>query len=421
MKKFICALAVMMMVLPVANASFSDVTESYDYHDAINYVEQKNLVQGYEDGTYKPNTQITRAAFTKILIGAKFTPSEIAACVPTKNFPDVASNEWYAPYVCMAKNEGIITGYQDGTFRPKSNITFAEAAKIVANTYGLEPVGEADIPAHWYVPFVDALSLQAAVPLSITDYKTPITRGEMAETIFGVETDQDYNPDDNTNNTDDTVANPDDNTTDDTVDNTDDSDTSSSTDYKTASSKSEITFSRVIDETDDSSGDLETYKLNINVKISGYLQEIDPMTSHLNTTLDRAFTFKNSNVTWDITGSHETEDDLCNNLWEVESSGSESISDLDVDTGDEKRTMTPASGWGSWAFAYANQGFYTGGPELSLEGHVLLPAVETITLTKMKPSAICGDYDNDQSVSVETIDLALDPIFPLRLSNMTAT
>ncbi|MFA6917860.1 MAG: S-layer homology domain-containing protein [Candidatus Gracilibacteria bacterium] len=432
MKKFICLLALIAMTFPVAHASFSDVSESYDYNNAVNYVQQRSLVQGYEDGTYRPDNQITRAEFTKIIIGARFTQDEIDNCVPTKNFPDVKSDKWYAKYVCVAKNEGIIAGFQDGTFKPINNITFAEAAKIVANSYGLEPVGEADSEAHWYLPFVDALYLQAAVPPSITDYKVPITRGEMAETIFGVETEQGYVPGDGGGTGDNSVDNAGDDSTDDSADDSadnpaDDSanDTSdnppAAPDYKTSSSKSEITFSRVIDTSDDSSGDLLTYKLNINIKISGYIQEIDPTTSLLNMTLDRVFSFKNSKVTWTITGSEKRESEYCTFLYEIDGSGNKPISELNIDSGDEKRTMIPTEGWGSWVLAYADPGFYTNTPELSLEGHVLIPLVETITTTKMTSHSICGDYYNNEMVKVETKNFAIEPVFPLKLNTLNIT
>ncbi|MFH1254608.1 MAG: S-layer homology domain-containing protein, partial [bacterium] len=185
------------MVAQVASAFFSDVSETYTYHDAISYIKDQGIVQGYGDGTYKPDNLITRAEFTKIIILTKYTEDEAENCVPTKKFPDVPAKEWYAKYICLAKNNDIVKGYEDGTYKPNNNISFAEAAKIVANTYGLELTSEADSPEHWYMPFVDALYLQAAVPMTITtDYGKLITRGEMAETIFGVETEQGYTGDD---------------------------------------------------------------------------------------------------------------------------------------------------------------------------------------------------------------------------------
>lgn len=197
MKKIISmfGLLLLAMTIQIAYASFPDVSKNHTYYNAIDYVQEQGIVSGYEDGTFKPDDKINRAEFTKIIIGAIYTSEEIDNCKFEKKFPDVPENEWYAKYIYVARNEGIINGYPDGTFKPGNEINFAEASKIVVNTYGLEPVGTADGEEHWYLPFVDALYLQAAVPLTITDYGVSITRGEMAEVIFGVETEQGYTGD----------------------------------------------------------------------------------------------------------------------------------------------------------------------------------------------------------------------------------
>ena len=191
MKKIICVLGLFMIVTPLAYAGFSDVPSDYQYSPAIDYVKDKGIVDGYTDGTFKPDAKINRAEFTKIIIAAKFTAEEIDSCVPVKKFPDVQNSEWYAKYICVAKNNEIIKGYPDGTFKPDNYINFAEASTIVVGTYELE-FTPTDDPDHWYMPFVDALYLQAAVPITVTDFGKDITRGEMADVIFGVETDQGY-------------------------------------------------------------------------------------------------------------------------------------------------------------------------------------------------------------------------------------
>ena len=180
-----------MTVTPLAYAGFTDVSDDHTYSPAIDYVKDKGIVDGYPDGTYKPDDKINRAEFTKIVIAAKFTSEEIDSCVPAKKFPDVQSSEWYAKYICVAKNNKIIEGYPDGTFKPNNYINFAEASLIVANAYELE-FTPTDDPNHWYMPFVDALYFQAAVPITVVDFGKDITRGEMAYVIFGVETDQGY-------------------------------------------------------------------------------------------------------------------------------------------------------------------------------------------------------------------------------------
>lgn len=161
-------------------ASFLDVEFVNPNYDAIAYVQTQGIVSGYEDGTFGPFKKINRAEFTKILIGAQFTEQEIEACVPKLSFSDVFGNEWFAPYVCEAGNNGIISGYSDGTFRPSDNVNFAEASKILGGAFDYETGTD----AIWYKPFVQALESRGAIPTSICSFDQSISRGDMAEMIY---------------------------------------------------------------------------------------------------------------------------------------------------------------------------------------------------------------------------------------------
>lgn len=161
---------------------FSD-TQSHDYTNGIRFVQEKAIVKGYDDGSYKPENPINRAEFTKILIIAKYgaDPSE-----PTEDcFPDVPKDQWFAKYVCKAKAEGILKGYPDGTFQPGNLVNFGEAAKIIANSFSL-PIDEQNTTDYWFVPFMNALANRKAIPPSLKTYFANITRGEMAEMIFRI-------------------------------------------------------------------------------------------------------------------------------------------------------------------------------------------------------------------------------------------
>jgi|GEM_PF-5876483 len=185
------SLLLLLTLLPwrPVSAVFSDVPADDGYAEAIDYVERENIVTGYQDGTYKPKATINRAEFTKIVIGAKFEPSAIANCISENNlagsafifFSDVARDAWFAPYICLAKQENIIGGYKDGTFGPGLNISFVEAAKILANVFGLPAQTDPEI---WYRPFVKALATKEAIPLAIQSFTHNITRAEMAEMIY---------------------------------------------------------------------------------------------------------------------------------------------------------------------------------------------------------------------------------------------
>jgi len=173
---------------PLSFAAFDDVYSSHANLDAINYVQSQGIVDGYPDGTYKPDQYINRAEFTKIIVGAllDYSPNQdpsgydIYALVGL-NFSDIISGEWYVPYLRRAVDNGIISGYPDGTFKPADNINFAEAAKILVKGYDFEHYEDS---VTWYRPYVQILEGQKAIPVTITGFEHKVTRGEMAEMIY---------------------------------------------------------------------------------------------------------------------------------------------------------------------------------------------------------------------------------------------
>lgn len=109
---------------------FSDVSPS-QWH--AGYIERGHLLgwaTGYEDATFKPNTPITRidlAIFATKAMG--FEPID----AEESSFSDVSPDAWYHPWLESAKANGVIQGYPDGTFRPETPVNRAEAATIIHN------------------------------------------------------------------------------------------------------------------------------------------------------------------------------------------------------------------------------------------------------------------------------------------------
>lgn len=163
---------------------FSDVPVSHANADAVAYVYQQGIIQGYQDGSYKPGLTINRAEFTKIIMGIQYGTADADRCqreAKVNPFPDVKKDEWFAPYVCLAKQKGVIKGYPDGTFAPGKNITFAEAAKIITNAFDYRILTQDSV---WYKPFVFELEKRNAIPLTVDAFTHLLTRGEMAEIVY---------------------------------------------------------------------------------------------------------------------------------------------------------------------------------------------------------------------------------------------
>ncbi len=97
-------LTIPLLLTPTTLANFSDIPETHPYQEAINYAKENNIVKGYDDWTFRPENKISREEFTKIIIGSNFEESEIYW---ENCFSDVKWWE-FEKYICTAKREGII-------------------------------------------------------------------------------------------------------------------------------------------------------------------------------------------------------------------------------------------------------------------------------------------------------------------------
>jgi len=176
-----------LLIPTLGQAAFNDVSNNNSYHEAINYLQQQAVVGGYPDGSFKPDRKINRAEFTKIIVESQFSSAQITACTSNAGFTDVTTTDWFAPYVCVAKSQGIVGGYPDKTFRAGNTIVLSEAAKIVAESFNLTV--DRDLRP-WFAPYLQRLTDLNAIPPSLTEPANPVRRGEMAELIYRLETEQ---------------------------------------------------------------------------------------------------------------------------------------------------------------------------------------------------------------------------------------
>lgn len=128
---------------------FSDVKSIPDFEEdadqslrrkIIYTAVQKGIVSGYEDNTFKPESPVSRAEAVKMLIKASKLSAPEDATNLTRIFPDVADSEWYKPYLSTALWYELVSGYEDGTFGGTRSITRAEATKILYKTMLINPL-----------------------------------------------------------------------------------------------------------------------------------------------------------------------------------------------------------------------------------------------------------------------------------------
>ena len=114
---------------------YTDCSSDLWCNNAISTLTNMGIIDGFSDGTFRPYAKITRAQFAKIAVGFFETTREDYQGY----FTDVDINAWYTEYVEAAARVGLIEGFNDGTFRPNTNITRAQACVIVNRALGRAP------------------------------------------------------------------------------------------------------------------------------------------------------------------------------------------------------------------------------------------------------------------------------------------
>ncbi len=176
----------------LANAGFKDLALGHKNAQAIEFLKEAEVIGGYEDGTFKPGNTVNRAELSKILVEAQgITPDEDQY---NNCFPDV-TEEWFAPYVCYAKEMEWVSGYADGTFKPEKTVNKVEAIKMVINSQGFaeemqeckEDLYEDTDQGAWYAKFLCVAKAKGLLEEDENGNYVPaegMTRGNVSENIY---------------------------------------------------------------------------------------------------------------------------------------------------------------------------------------------------------------------------------------------
>lgn len=104
--------------------TFNDVAKDCWAANYIGYMQQFGIVTGYEDGSFRPDAPVTRAEFAAI--ASRFEKLTQGS----KSFTDMPATHWAVRYINFAATRGWVTGYEDGSFKPEHSITRAEVAAV---------------------------------------------------------------------------------------------------------------------------------------------------------------------------------------------------------------------------------------------------------------------------------------------------
>lgn len=168
-------------------AQFSDVPDGSQYSEAVTSLVSLGLIKGYEDGTFRPDSTITRAEFAAVMTRAMGMESIVDSMTSGDIFSDMVingENHWATGYVRVAYNLNIIKGMGDGTFAPDDPVTFEQAVKMIVCALGYEMLAEdsGSWPAG-YVKVANDLNITGQ-GANMSPTNQPAPRGIVAKLLY---------------------------------------------------------------------------------------------------------------------------------------------------------------------------------------------------------------------------------------------
>lgn len=193
MKKFLCGILISLSITgSTVTYAFTDVPYEHPDSTAISYLRSYGIIEGYPDGTFRPDSLINRVEFLKIILEGTNVPLDVESAT---GFTDISEQEWYYPYLQKAKYEGWIEGYPDNTFRPEQPINKVEALKILGEVQNWDRLAREQVPEapfkdtyrfSWYSPYA-YFAKENNLLSEETDYLYPgaeVSRGYMAQLVY---------------------------------------------------------------------------------------------------------------------------------------------------------------------------------------------------------------------------------------------
>ncbi len=187
MKKFLYICLITIMCLFASNVyaanTFYD-TRGTKYEGVVERMAALEIVNGMTNTTYAPNKKVTRAELAKIVVKMKGIEN-YASSVEYKNvFSDVKKDDWFAPYVMIARDLELVNGYEDGTFRPNQDVTYAELIVILLRNLGYTNIKQ-ETNGEWYKNYIIKMrNIELNDTVGEFDYSKPAIRGDVAMFVW---------------------------------------------------------------------------------------------------------------------------------------------------------------------------------------------------------------------------------------------
>lgn len=175
---------------------FSDINPAHPHYQATLYLQQRGIVQGFGDGSFRSGTLVNRAEAIKMIIASVAESKQLQSTMSV--YTDVPANSWFTPYVEAARVIGVIDSPPAKShFLPGESVNRAEFLKMLQLGYGTDPQAMSEIrlplasdvrdPAAWYYPYIRT-GIASSVLAGRTDDRLgpadALTRGDTALLVY---------------------------------------------------------------------------------------------------------------------------------------------------------------------------------------------------------------------------------------------
>ncbi len=170
--------------------TYNDLPKVNRNYTAVEYLSEIGIINGYPDGSFKPDNPVNRVEFLKLVLESSEVKTDVSD--PT-GFPDVKNDQWYSKYVRKAYKEGWIEGYPDGTFKPEQSINKVEALKIIGQIQKWKtpenpetsPFMDIDLD-EWYAPYISYAKDKNYLEETTINFipETKYSRAKISELLF---------------------------------------------------------------------------------------------------------------------------------------------------------------------------------------------------------------------------------------------
>lgn len=176
-------------VLNTIHGEFPDIDPTSIEGKAAILLESRDIIKGYPDGTFGGDLAVNRAEASKILV-LMLEPNFDPKSVTNAKFPDTPTGVWYTPYITRLSDLGIIDGYEDGFFRPSEQVNRAEFTKMIVEAFDLPQGGEhsfQDVDSSaWFNTYLGTADYYDFYPkqLGVFAGAEPLSRNEVVVALY---------------------------------------------------------------------------------------------------------------------------------------------------------------------------------------------------------------------------------------------